>query len=140
MYTFAIDKKTTFNQELFKKAQSDGKLSLINKDSSKIRLGDDKKYDVIFLDPPTFSNTKSTEQTLDIQRDHSALIDACLQWLSPNGQMYFSNNFKGFTLDESVSERCIVKDLTRASIDLDFDRRAPHFLFKISPKTDNELV
>jgi 23S rRNA G2069 N7-methylase RlmK/C1962 C5-methylase RlmI len=95
---------------------------------------------LIILDPPTFSNTKSTEQTLDIQRDHSALIDACLQWLAPNGLMYFSNNFKGFTLDESVSERCIVKDLTRASIDLDFDRRAPHFLFKISPKTDNELV
>ena len=98
------------------------------------------QFDLIILDPPTFSNTKSTEQTLDIQRDHSALIDACLQWLAPNGLMYFSNNFKGFTLDESVSERCIVKDLTRASIDLDFDRRAPHFLFKISPKTDNESV
>lgn len=96
-------------------------------------------FDLIILDPPTFSNTKNTEQTLDIQRDHSALIDACLQWLAPNGLIYFSNNFKGFVLDGSVSEQFIVKDLTRASIDLDFDRRAPHSLFKLLPKPDDEL-
>jgi 23S rRNA G2069 N7-methylase RlmK/C1962 C5-methylase RlmI len=96
------------------------------------------KFDLIILDPPTFSNTKSTDQTLDIQRDHSALINASSKWLALKGSIYFSNNFKGFALDESVSERFIVKDLTRASIDLDFDRRAPHSLIKLSPKTVGE--
>lgn len=96
------------------------------------------QYDVILLDPPTFSNTKSTEQTLDIQRDHAALIDACARFLLPNGVIYFSNNFRGFTLDEAVRENYLVKDMTRSSIDTDFDRKPPHVLFKISNKRHSE--
>jgi 23S rRNA (guanine2445-N2)-methyltransferase / 23S rRNA (guanine2069-N7)-methyltransferase len=92
------------------------------------------EFEVILLDPPTFSNTKSTEQTLDIQRDHRNLIDACSAWLAPGGVIYFSNNFKGFSLDNSVREAYVVEDMTRQSIDADFDRKPPHVLFKISVK------
>jgi 23S rRNA G2069 N7-methylase RlmK/C1962 C5-methylase RlmI len=92
------------------------------------------EFDIILLDPPTFSNTKSTEQTLDIQRDHCALIDACARWLVPQGFIYFSNNLRGFSLSDSVNERYLVEDLTRASIDADFDRKPPHVLFKLSRK------
>ncbi|MGB0359509.1 MAG: bifunctional 23S rRNA (guanine(2069)-N(7))-methyltransferase RlmK/23S rRNA (guanine(2445)-N(2))-methyltransferase RlmL [Litorivicinaceae bacterium] len=92
------------------------------------------EFEVILLDPPTFSNTKSTEQTLDIQRDHRELIDACSAWLAPDGVIYFSNNFKGFSLDDSVREAYVVEDMTRQSIDADFDRKPPHVLFKISVK------
>jgi 23S rRNA (guanine2445-N2)-methyltransferase / 23S rRNA (guanine2069-N7)-methyltransferase len=92
------------------------------------------EFEVILLDPPTFSNTKSTEQTLDIQRDHRELIDACSAWLAPGGVIYFSNNFKGFSLDDSVREAYVVEDMTRQSIDADFDRKPPHVLFKISVK------
>lgn len=92
------------------------------------------EFEVILLDPPTFSNTKSTEQTLDIQRDHRELIDACSAWLAPGGVIYFSNNFKGFSLDDSVREGYVVEDMTRQSIDADFDRKPPHVLFKISVK------
>jgi 23S rRNA G2069 N7-methylase RlmK/C1962 C5-methylase RlmI len=92
------------------------------------------EFEVILLDPPTFSNTKSTEQTLDIQRDHRNLIDACSAWLAPGGVIYFSNNFKGFSLDHSVREAYVVEEMTRQSIDTDFDRKPPHVLFKISVK------
>jgi len=92
------------------------------------------EFDIILLDPPTFSNTKSAEQTLDIQRDHCALIDACARWLVPQGFIYFSNNLRGFSLGDSVKERYLVEDLTRTSIDADFDRKPPHVLFKLSKK------
>ena len=92
------------------------------------------EFETILLDPPTFSNTKSTEQTLDIQRDHRGLIDACRAWLAPGGAIYFSNNFKGFSLDESLRDSYVVEDMTRQSIDADFDRKPPHVLFKISVK------
>ena len=92
------------------------------------------EFDIILLDPPTFSNTKSTEQTLDIQRDHRELIDACRAWLAPRGVIYFSNNFKGFSLDDSVRGSYTIEDMTRQSIDADFDRKPPHVLFKISAK------
>ena len=95
-------------------------------------------FDLILLDPPTFSNTKSTERTLDIQRDHHALIDACANWLAPGGVIYFSNNFKNFSLDDAVSDRYSVEDITRQSIDADFDRKPPHVLFKISVKSSHE--
>ena len=92
------------------------------------------EFDIILLDPPTFSNTKNTEQTLDIQRDHCALIDACARWLIPQGFIYFSNNLRRFSLNDSVNERYLVEDLTRTSIDADFDRKPPHVLFKLSRK------
>ena len=95
-------------------------------------------FDVILLDPPTFSNTKSTERTLDIQRDHHALIDACADWLAPGGVIYFSNNFRNFSLDAAVSDGYSVEDITWQSIDADFDRKPPHVLFKISLKSSYE--
>ncbi len=95
-------------------------------------------FDLILLDPPTFSNTKSTGQTLDIQRDHRALIDACAHWLAPRGVIYFSNNFRNFTLDDAVSDGYSVEDITWQSIDVDFDRKPPHVLFKISVKSSHE--
>ncbi|HER20373.1 MAG TPA: bifunctional 23S rRNA (guanine(2069)-N(7))-methyltransferase RlmK/23S rRNA (guanine(2445)-N(2))-methyltransferase RlmL, partial [Chromatiales bacterium] len=51
-------------------------------------------YDVIFLDPPSFSNSKSMEADLDIQRDHPALIEACMRLLPAEGVLVFSNNRK----------------------------------------------
>ncbi len=99
-----------------------------------LRVDPQANYDLILLDPPTFSNTKSTERTLDIQRDHHALIDACADWLAPGGVIYFSNNFRNFSLDEDVSSRYLVEDITWRSIDTDFDRKPPHVLFKISVK------
>ena len=62
-----------------------------------------RKYDLVLLDPPSFSNSKATEGTLDILRDHVVLIDAAMAVLSDDGTLYFSNNHRRFQLRRSWS-------------------------------------
>jgi 23S rRNA (guanine2445-N2)-methyltransferase / 23S rRNA (guanine2069-N7)-methyltransferase len=81
------------------------------------------KYDVIFLDPPSFSNSKRMQQTLDIQRDHQEMIVQSMKLLSEGGQLFFSTNKKGFKLDKSLLERFAVTDITPKTIPEDFKRR-----------------
>lgn len=83
-----------------------------------------RKYDLIFLDPPSFSNSKRMEGVLDIQRDHSELIDAAMSLLDKKGQLVFSNNLKKFKLDGVIEEKYQVKNISKASIDKDFERNA----------------
>ena len=99
-----------------------------------IQQSPEPRFDIIILDPPTFSNTKSSDETLDIQRDHVELIEHACRWLLPTGTLYFSNNAQGFKLDPSVCETYRVDDVTQQSIDLDYDRAPPHVLFKIGLK------
>ncbi len=55
-----------------------------------------RTFDVIVLDPPSFSNSKNMDRTFDVQRDHVALIHACLGLLAPGGELFFSTNKKRF--------------------------------------------
>ena len=59
-------------------------------------------FDLIVMDPPTFSNSKKMDDVLDIQRDHVKLVNQCLDALSPGGLLYFSNNYTKFQLDENA--------------------------------------
>ena len=79
-------------------------------------------YDLIFLDPPTFSNSKRMDDILDVQRDHRALIDRCMALLAPGGRLVFSNNAQKFKLDAEVSESYKVTDISRATLPKDFER------------------
>jgi 23S rRNA (guanine2445-N2)-methyltransferase / 23S rRNA (guanine2069-N7)-methyltransferase len=89
-------------------------------------------YDVIFLDPPTFSNSKSMETVLDIQRDHAGLIEQTMRCLAKDGVLIFSCNFRKFKLDPAVTDRYRVTDLTDWSIPRDFQRPAKiHYCFEI---------
>lgn len=81
-----------------------------------------KKYDVIFLDPPSFSNSKRMHTTLDIQRDHYQLIEKTMRLLNSDGVLYFSTNLRGFTLDPMIESQYQVKDITPQTIDIDFKR------------------
>ncbi|MDJ0832508.1 MAG: bifunctional 23S rRNA (guanine(2069)-N(7))-methyltransferase RlmK/23S rRNA (guanine(2445)-N(2))-methyltransferase RlmL [Gammaproteobacteria bacterium] len=83
----------------------------------------DKKFDLIFLDPPSFSNSKKMREILDIQHDHQRLIDQAMQLLAKGGRLIFSTNKKGFKLSESVSQQYAVNDITRQTIPEDFKRR-----------------
>ena len=85
---------------------------------------DPGRYGLIYVDPPTFSNSKRAED-FDVQRDHAALLALCAERLEPDGAIVFSNNARRFRLDDSLSERLVIEDLTRASIPPDFARR-PH--------------
>lgn len=79
-------------------------------------------FDVIFLDPPSFSNSKRMKDTLDIQRDHVTLIDSAMRLLEPSGVLYFSTNFRYFKLDPEIEKKYKVKDISEETIDLDFKR------------------
>ncbi len=79
-------------------------------------------YDLIFLDPPTFSNSKRMEGVLDIERDHVGLIDACMRLLAPAGLIVFSTNAQRFRLDPQLAGRLAVKDVSAATIPRDFER------------------
>jgi len=81
-----------------------------------------ERFDVIFLDPPSFSNSKRMTETLDIQRDHESLIKAAVHLLYPGGKLYFSTNSRHFKLSPKILEEYSVKDITGETIDLDFKR------------------
>jgi len=79
-------------------------------------------FDLIFLDPPSFSNSSRMQQTLDIQRDHAQLIGQAMTLLKPDGLLLFSTNRRGFKLAPEVSAGYAVNEITHATIDEDFKR------------------
>ncbi len=81
-----------------------------------------QEFDLILLDPPTFSNSKRMEDTLDIQRDHVDLIHQAMRVLAQDGLLIFSTNKHRFELDLVVSEIFLVEDVTAWSLDPDFER------------------
>jgi 23S rRNA (guanine2445-N2)-methyltransferase / 23S rRNA (guanine2069-N7)-methyltransferase len=81
-----------------------------------------ERYDLIFLDPPTFSNSKRMEGVLDVERDHASLIDACAKLLAPGGLLVFSTNAQRFKLDEALANRYDIRDISAATLPRDFER------------------
>ncbi|MEN2509222.1 bifunctional 23S rRNA (guanine(2069)-N(7))-methyltransferase RlmK/23S rRNA (guanine(2445)-N(2))-methyltransferase RlmL [Stutzerimonas stutzeri] len=82
------------------------------------------EYDLIFIDPPTFSNSKRMEGVFDVQRDHVALLDLAMARLAAGGTLYFSNNFRKFVLDAGIAERYAAEEITGATLDEDFRRNS----------------
>lgn len=80
------------------------------------------RFDVIFLDPPSFSNSKRMTGTLDVQRDQESLIHSAMKLLNPNGILYFSTNFRQFKLSEQISQQYAVNNISADTIDVDFKR------------------
>lgn len=93
---------------------------------------DPPQYDLIFLDPPTFSNSKRMEQVFDIQLDHVQLINTAVKLLAPNGVLFFSTNFRRFKLDKQAFADLIVEDISFETIAEDFSRNQRiHYCWKI---------
>jgi 23S rRNA (guanine2445-N2)-methyltransferase / 23S rRNA (guanine2069-N7)-methyltransferase len=88
----------------------------------KAAVAERRAYDLIFLDPPTFSNSKRMDDILDVQRDHAALIDASMALLAPGGKLVFSTNAQKFKLDAATAARYKVSDISRATVPKDFER------------------
>lgn len=94
-----------------------------------------ESFDVIFLDPPSFSNSKSMQNTLDIQRDHPELIHSAMNLLKITGILYFSTNLRKFKLQSELLDKYNIQDISASTIDLDFKRDSKiHFCFKITLK------
>lgn len=90
-------------------------------------------YDLIVMDPPTFSNSKKMNEVLDIQVDHVNLIRSCMRLLSENGVLFFSTNYTGFKLDTEALSSYVIKDITRATTPFDFEGRLKRVCFRIQP-------
>ncbi|MGJ8686908.1 MAG: bifunctional 23S rRNA (guanine(2069)-N(7))-methyltransferase RlmK/23S rRNA (guanine(2445)-N(2))-methyltransferase RlmL, partial [Spongiibacteraceae bacterium] len=84
----------------------------------------EEKFDLILLDPPTFSNSKRMDDVLDIQEDHAELIDDAMKCLATGGLLIFSNNKRDFKMDAALSERYQLEDKCQWSLDEDYKRRS----------------
>lgn len=92
-----------------------------------------EQYDLIFIDPPTFSNSKKFHGTFDVQRDHLSLLKRAMNRLTTEGTLYFSNNYRGFEMDEEILAFFDVEEITSETIGPDFKRNQKiHRAWKIS--------
>jgi len=80
------------------------------------------KFDLIFVDPPTFSNSKSMDKIFDVQRDYIDLLKSCAELLADNGEIIFSTNFRKFKFDLMQFVDFEIKDITAQTIPEDFAR------------------
>ncbi len=80
------------------------------------------RYDLIFLDPPTFSNSSSMTDSFDVQRDHVSLIRDAMKLLTPGGRLLFSTNLRSFRMDVDALAAFQPQDISAVTLPLDFAR------------------
>jgi 23S rRNA (guanine2445-N2)-methyltransferase / 23S rRNA (guanine2069-N7)-methyltransferase len=98
------------------------------------------RYDLIFCDPPTYSNSKS-RGSFDVQRDHVDLIKACMMHLDPGGILIFSTNFRRFKMAPFLYDDWDIQDITPETIGDDFARDPKiHFCYLIRKKEEAQVV
>ena len=88
-------------------------------------------FDLVILDPPTFSNSKRMDDFLDIQRDHIGLINDCLKGMKKKGTLYFSTNFQKFILYEERINASVIKDITKITTPFDFEGKLLRYCYRI---------
>ncbi len=93
------------------------------------------RYDLIVLDPPSFSNSKRMQGVLDVQRDHVALIEGCLALLKPGGDLLFSTNLRSFRLDADALSRATMEEISHRTVPPDFRNRKIHRCWHITVPT-----
>jgi 23S rRNA (cytosine1962-C5)-methyltransferase/23S rRNA (guanine2445-N2)-methyltransferase / 23S rRNA (guanine2069-N7)-methyltransferase len=93
------------------------------------------KFDLILLDPPSFSNSKRMEDDLDIERDHPLMVRDCMKLLAPHGVLYFSTNKRKFELHPILSSQYEAKEISQWTIPQDFHHSSIHRAFTLKAKT-----
>jgi 23S rRNA (guanine2445-N2)-methyltransferase / 23S rRNA (guanine2069-N7)-methyltransferase len=96
---------------------------LVREDAVEFLQSRSARYDLIFVDPPTFSNSKRAED-FDVQRDHARMLNLCGERLLPGGTILFSNNFRRFKLDEAALAGFDIREISAQTIPFDFARHA----------------
>lgn len=91
-----------------------------------------QRYDLIVLDPPSFSNSKRMQGVLDVQRDHADLIRACVSLLSPQGELLFSTNLRSFRLDTEALAGLRLDDISGQTVPPDFRNKKIHKCWRIA--------
>ena len=88
-------------------------------------------FDLVILDPPTFSNSQRMKDFLDIQRDHVSIINRCLALMKENAVLYFSTNYKKFLLEKEKIHSTSIQDITKQTTPFDFERRLDRKCYRI---------
>lgn len=88
-------------------------------------------FDLVVMDPPTFSNSKRMKDILDIQRDHVELLNDVLAATTPGGIVYFSTNFTKFVLEKELINAAEIKDITKATTPFDFEGKLKRWCYKL---------
>jgi len=88
-------------------------------------------FDLIVMDPPTFSNSKRMEDILDVQKDHVELINDCMSILNKEGILFFSTNYTRFQLETKKIHASEIKDITKQTTPFDFEGKLKRQCFKI---------
>lgn len=125
-YTVSVDMSNTYlnwaRKNFALNGLSESKNRLEQADCLKWLEENDQQFDVILLDPPSFSNSKRMEDVLDVQRDHVGMIHNAMRALAEDGTLIFSNNLRTFKLDAEALSAYIIKDISAQTIDEDFKR------------------
>ncbi len=88
-------------------------------------------FDLVIMDPPTFSNSKKMKDFLDIQRDHAELINQTLRAMKPGGILYFSNNATRFELNKESIQASVINDITKATTPFDFEGKLRRWCWRM---------
>lgn len=124
--TVSVDTSNTYLEWLRKNLIQNGlnadAHSVVKADCQRWLSQTQETFDLVLLDPPSFSNSKSREESFDVQRDHVALVKSTMARLRPDGVLYFSNNRRDFRFDESLAQLYDCEDITEKTLDPDFAR------------------
>ena len=100
--------------------------AFLSDEAMKIRRGTYPRYDLVVLDPPTFSNSKNAHLPFDVRRHHAELFDGLYEVMTQGGVLYFSNNASRFSLDAVLDQHWEITEITEESVPLDFKQKRPH--------------
>lgn len=103
----------------------------INSDTELFLNEDQSLYDLIILDPPTFSNEKKKGLEFEVQRDHEMLVKLCMNHLNPEGFLFFSTNKRSFKLEPRLLEHYQVTDIGHSTIPFDFEDQKIHHCYQM---------
>jgi 23S rRNA (guanine2445-N2)-methyltransferase / 23S rRNA (guanine2069-N7)-methyltransferase len=126
--TTSVDLSNTYLNWLEKNLAAnkleDGRNTVVREDCQSWLARARNRYDLILLDPPSFSNSKAMADSFDVQRDHGDLVRKAMAVLRQQGTLYFSNNRRGFTLDASLHDEFQCQDITAQTLPPDFQRNS----------------
>jgi len=88
-------------------------------------------FDLVIMDPPTFSNSKKMKDFLDIQKDHVELINQTFRAMKPGGVLYFSNNATKFELNKEAIHASVISDITKATTPFDFEGKLRRWCWRM---------
>ena len=98
----------------------------LDEEAHAVRQGLRPRYDLVVLDPPTFSNSKGAHPPFDVRRHHAELFDGLYQVMKRGAVLYFSNNAQRFSLHPDLEKRWEITEITSETIPLDFRQKRPH--------------